>query len=77
MVIDSSVPELPKMSSQAEVFVKHWRELPSWSAPTINSEEELSSLEKFETPLLGGGLGSMMFQIAMVRRGFPCLNLEN
>jgi hypothetical protein len=56
----------PGMSSQTEAYLKHWRILPSWSAPTIDSEERLALLEKFETPVLGGGLGSMMFQIAMV-----------
>lgn len=47
-------------------YLKHWCVLPSWSAPTIDSEKKLALLEKFEAPLLGGGLGSMMFQIAMV-----------
>ena len=76
MLTDTAAPAgTALMNSQTDAYVKHWRVLPSWSAPTIDSEKKLALLEKFEAPLLGGGLGSMMFQIAMVSSFFLSYHL--
>ena len=41
-----------------------WRRLPTTAAPTITTEEQLQSLPWYIAPVMSGGLGNIIFQIA-------------
>eukprot|EP00043_Microstomoeca_roanoka_P007029 m.68040 g.68040 ORF g.68040 m.68040 type:complete len:389 (-) comp13664_c0_seq2:115-1281(-) len=56
-----------------------WRQMPStWGPPTLETEDELHALGPFVAPILYGGLGNVLFQLAALHvyafeNNIPCV----
>ena len=58
--------------------LKTWKELPPGVSTPIHTEDELKKYNKFVSPVLTGGLGNMMYEMAFAHAiakqiGVPCI----
>ena len=47
-----------------DVYVSHWQRLPDDSPPSICTQHALDTIHQFVAPIMLGGLGNMLFQLA-------------
>ena len=58
--------------------LSEWQRMPDWAAPAISTESQLAQITRFVSPILAGGLGNVLFEMAAAnamakRLGVLCL----